>query len=135
MLGGLCVIQAKRYNTVVGANAVRALWGVMEDKKQVPESSFATLGPATVTAPLRRRLAEVRRAGVVVFDRRDPAPVASVAAPVPNGSGTTVAAVSVVVPAGTSSPRAYEHVVSAAALAISRGLAPSSRAGPPSATP
>jgi DNA-binding IclR family transcriptional regulator len=84
---------------------------------------LATLGPPSGTAPLRRRLAEVRRAGVVVFDRRDPAPVASVAAPVRDGSGATVAAVSVVVPAGTSSPRAYEHVVSATARAISRGLA------------
>jgi DNA-binding IclR family transcriptional regulator len=83
---------------------------------------LATLGPPSGTAPLQRRLAEVRRAGVVVFDRRDPAPVASVAAPVRDGSGATVAAVSVVVPAGTSSPRAYEHVVSATARAISRGL-------------
>lgn len=33
VLGGLCVIQAKRYASVVGADAVRALWGVMEDKK------------------------------------------------------------------------------------------------------
>jgi restriction system protein len=33
VMGGLCVIQAKRYASVVGADAVRALWGVMEDKK------------------------------------------------------------------------------------------------------
>ena len=33
VLGGLCVIQAKRYASVVGADAVRALWGVMEDMK------------------------------------------------------------------------------------------------------
>ncbi len=33
VVGGLCVIQAKRYMKVVGADAVRALWGVMEDKK------------------------------------------------------------------------------------------------------
>lgn len=33
VMGGLCVIQAKRYVNVVPADAVRALWGVMEDKK------------------------------------------------------------------------------------------------------
>lgn len=33
VMGGLCVIQAKRYIDVVPADAVRALWGSMEDKK------------------------------------------------------------------------------------------------------
>lgn len=32
ILGGVCVIQAKRYKRVVEADAVRALWGAMEDK-------------------------------------------------------------------------------------------------------
>jgi restriction system protein len=33
ILGGVCVIQAKRYKGVVDAEAVRALWGTMEDKR------------------------------------------------------------------------------------------------------
>jgi restriction system protein len=33
ILGGVCVIQAKRYKRVVEADAVRALWGAMEDKR------------------------------------------------------------------------------------------------------
>ncbi|TCJ33305.1 restriction endonuclease [Parafrankia sp. BMG5.11] len=33
IVGGLCVIQAKRYRHVVGVEAVRALAGVMEDKR------------------------------------------------------------------------------------------------------
>jgi len=33
ILGGVCVIQAKRYKGVVEADAVRALWGAMEDKR------------------------------------------------------------------------------------------------------
>lgn len=33
ILGGICVIQAKRYKNVVVAEAVRALWGTMEDKR------------------------------------------------------------------------------------------------------
>ncbi|MHC1561366.1 IclR family transcriptional regulator domain-containing protein [Actinomycetospora sp. C-140] len=80
--------------------------------------------PAATTAPLRRRLADIRRRGVVVFDRSDPAPVASVAAPVRDATWATVAAVSIVVPAGGASPRAYEHVVSATARGVSRGLGP-----------
>ncbi|MEV1168151.1 restriction endonuclease [Nonomuraea sp. NPDC049784] len=33
MFGGLCIIQAKRYSKAVGIEAVRALAGVMEDKR------------------------------------------------------------------------------------------------------
>lgn len=33
VMGGLAVIQAKRYKDVVPADACRALWGVMDDKK------------------------------------------------------------------------------------------------------
>jgi restriction system protein len=33
IVGGLCVIQAKRYRNVVGVEGVRALAGVMEDKR------------------------------------------------------------------------------------------------------
>src|SRR5262249_24101822 len=32
LLGGVCVIQAKRYKGVAGTESVRALWGAMEDK-------------------------------------------------------------------------------------------------------
>ncbi|CAO5183723.1 restriction system protein [Frankia sp. AiPs1] len=33
IVGGLCIIQAKRYKNIVGVEAVRALAGVMEDKR------------------------------------------------------------------------------------------------------
>ncbi|MGH9214171.1 MAG: restriction endonuclease [Acidimicrobiales bacterium] len=33
MFGGLCIIQAKRYRGAVGVEAVRALAGVMDDKR------------------------------------------------------------------------------------------------------
>jgi restriction system protein len=33
IMGGVCVVQAKRYTNTVPVEAVRALWGVMEDKK------------------------------------------------------------------------------------------------------
>ncbi len=77
---------------------------------------------APVAAQLRRRLPDVRRSQVAVFDRSSPAPVSSVAAPVRDGLGQTLAAVSVVVPAGTARPQAYTPVVRATALAVARGL-------------
>lgn len=77
---------------------------------------------APVGRELAARLATIRGAGLVVFERRHPAPVTSVAAPVRDAAGAVVAAASVVVPADGTSPRAYEHVVAATARAISRGL-------------
>ena len=79
------------------------------------------LDPAAA-AQLRRRLPEVRRTQVAVFDRSSPAPVSSVAAPVRDSLGHTLAAVSVVVPAGSARPQAYAQVVRSTALAVSRGL-------------
>ncbi|HEY2192944.1 MAG TPA: IclR family transcriptional regulator [Actinomycetospora sp.] len=70
----------------------------------------------------RRRLDDVRREQVAVFERSSPAPVSSVAAPVRDGLGQTLAAVSVVVPAGSARPRAYTEVVRATALPVARGL-------------
>jgi DNA-binding IclR family transcriptional regulator len=79
------------------------------------------LEPA-VAERARRRLTEVRRSQVAVFDRASPAPVSSVAAPVRDSLGHTLAAVSVVVPAGSARPQAYAQVVRSTALAVSRGL-------------
>lgn len=86
----------------------------------VRDGQCALLGSRAGALALRRRLADVRRLGVAVFDRQDPAPVSSVAAPVRDHADRVVAAVSIVVPAGA--PRVYEHVVRATALAISRGM-------------
>ena len=71
---------------------------------------------------VRLRLQDVRRHQVAVFERSSPAPVSSVAAPVRDGLGHTLAAVSVVVPAGSAPPRASVPVVRSTALAVSRGL-------------
>lgn len=87
---------------------------------EVRDEVFARLGD---TAGLRRRLAEVRRSGIALFARQRPAAVSSVAVPVRDQADRVVAAVSVVVPAGSGAPQGYEQVVRAAALAIARGLA------------
>jgi DNA-binding IclR family transcriptional regulator len=86
----------------------------------VRDGQCALLGSRAGALALHRRLADVRRRGVAVFERQDPAPVSSVAAPVRDHADRVVAAVSIVVPAGA--PRVYEHVVRATALAISRGM-------------
>jgi DNA-binding IclR family transcriptional regulator len=78
--------------------------------------------PPPQAAALRRSLAEIRRTGVGVINRRRPAPVVSVAAPVRDAAGRVAAALSIVVPAGGASPKTIEPAVRAAARAVSRGL-------------
>lgn len=92
---------------------------LLAEAPELIEEQCALL-PAPEAKRLRRRVADTRRHGVAVFARPHPAPVSSVAAPVRDATGVVVAAVSVVVPAGR--PRAYEQVVRATALAISRGM-------------
>ena len=83
---------------------------------------LAHTSEGTEPPELATRLAAIRRDGLAVFDRRLPAPVTSVAAPVRDASGAVVAAASVVVPAESAPPRAYEHAVAATARAVSRAL-------------
>jgi DNA-binding IclR family transcriptional regulator len=71
---------------------------------------------------LRRLLAEVRRTGVAVTDGMIELIALSVAAPVRDGRGDVVAALSVVVPSQGTDPRAYVPAVRAAGRAISRAL-------------
>ena len=78
--------------------------------------------PPPQPAALRRALADIRRTGVGIINRRSPAPVVSVAAPVRGQRDAVVAALSIVVPAGGASPRTLEPAVRAAARAVSRGL-------------
>jgi DNA-binding IclR family transcriptional regulator len=77
----------------------------------------------TVCRPdeLRRMLAEVRRTGVAISDGPIELIALSIAAPVRGPRGEVVAALSVVVPAG-SDARTYVPVVRAAARGVSRAL-------------
>jgi DNA-binding IclR family transcriptional regulator len=87
----------------------------------VLDMELARLDPPAA-AELGRRLAQVQRLGIAVFDRARPAPVSSVTAPIRDHEHRVVAAVSVVVPAGVARPQSYEQVVRATARAISRGM-------------
>jgi DNA-binding IclR family transcriptional regulator len=72
---------------------------------------------------LRRALAEVRRTGVAMSDRRlGPGSTVSVAAPVRDATGEVIAAVSVVLPNSAPRPSALAPVVVATGQTISRAL-------------
>ncbi len=78
----------------------------------------------TITDPdaLRRELAEVRKRGYAVSSRAVTEDATSVAAPVRDGSGEVVAAVSIVVEAATAKPRELAPYVLTAAQGITRAL-------------
>jgi DNA-binding IclR family transcriptional regulator len=79
---------------------------------------------------LRRTLSDVRRTGVAMVRRTEPR-VLSVASPIFNAEGSVVAALSVVVPEGSTPPNVLAPPVRAAARGVSRSLGyqaqPSSR--------
>ena len=80
--------------------------------------------PYTVCDPERVRgtLASVRQCGFVISDRQIEEVSLSVAAPVRQGAGPVVAALSIVVPADGTNPHTYVPAVRAAARGISRAL-------------
>ena len=77
--------------------------------------------PARERVELRRRLADIRRDGVVVYRRGAPWNVIAVAAPITDADGV-LAALSVVVPEHTTDPRRLSAAVSTTARGISRHL-------------
>ncbi|MBP2703949.1 IclR family transcriptional regulator [Microbispora sp. RL4-1S] len=80
------------------------------------ERTMTTLGE------LRAALADTRARGYAVSDRQISLDTLSVAAPVRDGTGRVVAAVSLVVRYGTAHPRALAPLVRTSARAISRAL-------------
>jgi DNA-binding IclR family transcriptional regulator len=107
-----------------GVGLVLLAFADTELQEQVLASRLKRYTSRTICHPdeLRRTLAEVRRTGVAVSDRQIELVALSVAAPVRGPNGEVVAALSVVVPAGTPDTRAYVPVVRATARGISRVL-------------
>jgi DNA-binding IclR family transcriptional regulator len=95
-----------------------------EVQEAVLLAPLAAYTELTVTEPrvLRQILADVRAHGYAVNDRQVTLDSLSVAAPIRAGDGSVVAAVSVVVEAGTASAAALAPMVRAAARGISRSL-------------
>jgi DNA-binding IclR family transcriptional regulator len=117
-VGGRVPLRSTAVGLVLLAGAGRA---VQEQLLAAPEETEPGVDPAAPGA-LRRTLGEVSRTGFAVIRRSKPSKTVSVAAPVRDGSGDVVAAVSVLVTDGGTSPHAYTPVVRATARSISRGL-------------
>ncbi|MBC3190569.1 IclR family transcriptional regulator [Pseudonocardia sp. C8] len=94
------------------------------DTERVLARPLRRFTPHTVCDPagVRALLARARASGFVISDRQIEAVSLSVAAPVRAGGGPVVAALSIVVPAGTN-PHTWVPAVRAAARGISRALA------------
>ena len=114
--------------TATGVGLVLLAHAPDEIQTAVLDSRIERFTPRTVTDPLRlrRMLADVRRNGYAVSDRQVTLDAISVAAPVENGQGEVVAAVSLVVRHGTATVRSLAPLVRTSARAISRTLARSS---------
>jgi DNA-binding IclR family transcriptional regulator len=89
-------------------------------RARIPRSTLR-LDAAAVTE-LRRRLTQVRRLGIAIFDRSHPAPMSSIAAPVGNHEDQVGGRAVDRGPGPGAAARSYEQVVRATALAISRGM-------------
>ena len=102
-----------------------------EVQEAVLAGPLETYTPLTVTSPeaLRRVLGDVRAHGVAVNDRQVSMETLSVAAPVRGADGSVVAAVSIVVQAGSARPSALAPAVQATARGISRALRDAAVAG------
>lgn len=95
-----------------------------EVQEAVLGAPLARFTPLTVTDPelLRKMLADVRAHGFAVNDRQVTMDSLSVAAPIRAADGSVVAAVSIVVLAGSALPAALAPAVRATAQGITRAL-------------
>jgi DNA-binding IclR family transcriptional regulator len=130
-VGGRMPLHSTGVGLVLLANAP---WQVQDevlasDLLVEPEGSWLS------AASLRVKLAEVRREGVAIASRPTPELMTSVAAPITDHSGATVAAISVVTRSGHLDPAVLRPAVVAIARAISRAVAGSSPTADSRASP
>ena len=94
---------------------------VLDEVLRTPLQVFT---PRTIDTPgrLRTVLAEVRRTGVAISDQQITMDACSVAAPVRDAAGATIASVSIVVPHADRKMVTWIPAVRAAALGISRAV-------------
>jgi DNA-binding IclR family transcriptional regulator len=113
--------------TATGGGLVLLAHAPTEVQEDVLSGPIDRFTECTVTDPaqLRRMLADVRTNGFSISDRQVTMDSLSVGAPVLDGRGQVVAAVSIVVRHGSASPHALVPLVRTSARAISRALADS----------
>ncbi|TQM10158.1 IclR family transcriptional regulator [Pseudonocardia kunmingensis] len=115
--------------TATGVGLVLLAHAPPEVQEEVLRAPVERFTPQTVVDParLRRMLADVRSSGFAVSDRQVTMDALSVAAPVHDGRGAVVAAVSLVVRHGSAPAHALAPLLRTSARAISRALAQPTR--------
>ncbi|RDI34264.1 IclR family transcriptional regulator [Lentzea flaviverrucosa] len=110
--------------TVTGVGLVLLAHAPVEVQEEVLNAPVARYTAKTVTDParLRRMLADVRSNGFSISDRQVTMDALSVGAPIRDRQGEVVAAVSLVVRHGSTTPQALARLVRTSAQAISRAL-------------
>ena len=110
--------------TATGVGLVLLAHAPVDVQEQVLSGPVERYTSKTVTDPaqLRRMLADVRSSGFSVSDRQVTMDTLSVGAPIHDRHGQVVAAVSLVVRYGSTTPHALARLVRTSARAISRAL-------------
>jgi DNA-binding IclR family transcriptional regulator len=110
--------------TATGVGLVLLAHAPVEVQEEVLGSPIDRYTERTVTDPvrLRRMLAETRSNGFSISDRQVTMDALSVGAPIRDRQGAVVAAVSLVVRHGSTTPHALARLVRTSAQAISRAL-------------
>ncbi|MCX7520778.1 IclR family transcriptional regulator [Microbacterium sp. STN6] len=117
-VGGRLPLTQTAVGLVLLAAATRRFQDEMVSEPPELEPGMATFTPDE----LRRQLVDVARTGLAVVHRSAPSATVSVASPVQDADRRTVAALSILVPDGSTSPQAIAPAVRATARAISRTL-------------
>jgi DNA-binding IclR family transcriptional regulator len=117
-VGGRFPLHASGIGLVLLAHAPEAV------QREVLDGPLQRFTEFTITDPARlaRILTQVRRDGVAISDRQVTVDAMSVAAPVTDGSGAVIAALSVVTAASGAGAERLAPAVRAAALGTSRAL-------------
>jgi DNA-binding IclR family transcriptional regulator len=110
--------------TATGVGLVLLAHAPVEVQEEVLGSPIERYTEKTVTDPgqLRRMLADVRANGFSISDRQVTMDALSVGAPIRDRHGAVIAAVSLVVRHGSTTPHALARLVRTSARAISRAL-------------
>jgi DNA-binding IclR family transcriptional regulator len=117
-VGGRAPLRSTAVGLVLLAGADQQFQEAILAKAPENEPGVAPMPEGQV----RRTLSDVRRTGTAMIRRTMPSRTVSVASPIFDAQGSVVAALSIVVPDGSTPPNVLAPAVRAAARAVSRNL-------------
>jgi DNA-binding IclR family transcriptional regulator len=117
-VGGRAPLRSTAVGLVLLAGADQQFQETILAKAPENEPGVAAMPEGQV----RRTLSDVRRTGIAMIRRTVPSRTVSVASPIFDAQGAVVAALSIVVPDGSTPPNVLAPAVRAAARAVSRSL-------------